>query len=81
MSAEIRILDRPTTPQALQEGVVDVVQSVLDLAKSGEINAIVIVPIRADGTFRVLKAGSARRLQTVGYLAQAQYDLLRGGDE
>ena len=76
MTAELRKLDRPTTDEALQERLLAMLRKALALAENGEICAAVVVPIQPDMTFQVWREGNIRRLQTVGYLAQAQYDLL-----
>lgn len=79
--ADIHELARPTTDEALQRRMVEIIREVLEMAESGNLAAVVIVPIRVDQSFRVRQAGLMRRLQTVGYLAQAQFDLLDVEDE
>ena len=74
--AELRVLENPESDSALQQSMVEMIREVLVWAERGDLAGIVMVPIKADLSFKMLKAGTIRRLQTVGYLAQAQNDLL-----
>ena len=76
MSDNIVALDRPTTEAALRRDLVIAIQRMLNLAEAGEIEAIVMVPIKADHSFKVMREGTIRKLAVVGILAQAQHDLL-----
>lgn len=78
--AELHVLDNPESDQALQRKMADMIREVLAWAERGEISGIIMVPMKSDQTFKVMKAGSIRRLQSVGYLAQAQHDLLNAED-
>ena len=76
MAANLTVLDKPTADETLRARMVESMQEISALCEQGEIHAFVAIVIRADGSFRVIKDGELRRINTVDYLAQAQHDLL-----
>ena len=80
MTENIVALERPTTDEALQRRMVETIREVLSLAERGHLSGVVMVPIKHDHSFRVIKSGPIRKLVTVGMLAQAQHDLLAQDD-
>ena len=68
-------LDRPETPQALRDGMIKVIKEMLGLAESGEIDSIILIPIKPSREFQTITAGTLPHLHAAGYISQALHDL------
>lgn len=74
-SNNIVALDRPTTDAALQRDLVTAIKGVLDLAERGEICSVIMVVMKPDHQFRIMREGTHRKMAMMGMLVQALHDL------
>jgi hypothetical protein len=76
MTAELKLIDKPTVQQATKARLVEVAsQLVMDIAE-GLICGMVCVAVRPDKTFCIYQSGDLRRIETIGMLETAKHDLM-----
>jgi hypothetical protein len=81
MTGKIVALGKPTVDDEVRANMVRDAEAVLEMARAGELTALVIVPVTNDLCMRTMTSGNIRRLHLVGLLAQAQHCLLKEGFE
>jgi len=72
----VHALAKPTASEEDRQAMLGFLEEARALVETGEISTLVLVTIKHDRTFRCRKTGDMTRIETVGYLAQAQFDLL-----
>jgi hypothetical protein len=72
MSETVVTLVKPAPNKELAEAL----RHALEQAERGEIQGFIMVKLRADQSFAVVKSGDCSNLALSGALAHAQYDLI-----
>jgi MOSC domain-containing protein YiiM len=66
----------PQGDEARRLEMVEEIQGALKLAEAGGLDSIVMVLMKPGHKYRVVKVGSVRRMETVGFLERAKLDIL-----
>jgi hypothetical protein len=69
-------IGRPTVHEEDKASVIRDVEHISKLVADGEISAMLAITVRPDGSFQIFRSGDMKRIQGIGLLAQAQFDLL-----
>jgi hypothetical protein len=69
-------IGKPTVQEEDKASLLKGLDAMLKLVNEGEVGGIVAITVRPDRSFAIYQLGDLRRIETIGLLEQAQFDLL-----